>query len=288
MPFSVLVQYRSERLSFSQDGTSITLAHLEGYIVSLLPISSKSACTKRVAGLPLLLLGGGRECPALPLSNTVLNASFSRRLVTRSRSFKTVLPCPFQYIVHGRLHHYKGSSVGSTWAEKCPALPPFYNNVLNARCSRRLFTHSRPRWTVLPCPGRKMPCFSLLLHNTVLNARCSRRMFTLSRSFWMVLMCPSDIPRAPAPRGRRRRRPSALVEWGQRNSHPALSRYRFERLSLRPVLHSHRSCSIRSSGVCTTGALGTCPCSWGIAPALVGRGQYTVVYTLLSSRTAFH
>ena len=43
----------------------------------------------------------------------------------------------------------------------------------------------------------------------------------------------SDIPRAPAPRGRRRRRPSALVEGGQRNSHSALARYRSERLAFR-------------------------------------------------------
>ena len=70
--------------------------------------------------------------------------------------------------------------------------------------------------------------------------------------------------------------------------HPALARYRSERLSFRPVLHSHRSCSITtlpiSSGVCTTGALGTCPCPWGIAPALVGTWTgaiYRCIYAIV-------
>ena len=41
--------------------------------------------------------------------------------------------------------------------------------------------------------GRKMPCLSLLLPNTVLNARCSRRIFTYSCSFWTVLLLPHPI-----------------------------------------------------------------------------------------------
>ena len=38
--------------------------------------------------------------------------------------------------------------------------------------------------------GREMPCLSLLSPNTLLNARCSRRIFTYSCSFWTVLLCP--------------------------------------------------------------------------------------------------
>ena len=84
-----------------------------------------------------------------------------------------------------------------------------------------------------------------------------------------IAAAPSDIPRAPVPRGRRRRRPSAFVERGQRNYHPALARYRSERFVFLVVLHSHHSCFIPtlpiSSGVCTARALGDlslrdCPC----------------------------
>ena len=145
-----------------------------------------------------------------PLPNTVLNASLSRRLVTRSRSFKTALPCPFQHSLYGRLHHYKGSSVscpcscctGACRKMTCPSLP-LYNTFLNASCSRRLFTHSRSFQinchalsdSPVACPtgprgqlsllsldgAEKCPAFPFILPNTVLNARCSRRIFTYFR-----------------------------------------------------------------------------------------------------------
>ena len=111
-PFYVLVQYRSERLSFSQAGTSLTLAHLEGYCLAPADIQQGRLHQKGSGGCPCCYWAVAKKCSAPPLSNTVLNASFSRQLVTRSRSFKTVLPCPFQYIVHGCQHHYKDSSVG--------------------------------------------------------------------------------------------------------------------------------------------------------------------------------
>ena len=61
-PFSALVQYRSERLSFSQDGTSLTLAHLEGYCLAPAEIQ-QGRLHQKGRGLSLLLLGGGREMP---------------------------------------------------------------------------------------------------------------------------------------------------------------------------------------------------------------------------------
>ena len=62
-PFSALVQYRSERLSFSQDGTSLTLAHLEGYCLAPADIQQGHLHQRGSGGLSLLLSGGGREMP---------------------------------------------------------------------------------------------------------------------------------------------------------------------------------------------------------------------------------
>ena len=61
-PFSALVQYRSERLSFSQDGTSLTIAHLEGYCLAPAKIQQGRLNQKgRVA--VLATIGRGREMP---------------------------------------------------------------------------------------------------------------------------------------------------------------------------------------------------------------------------------
>ena len=180
-----------------------TLAHLEGYCLAPADIQLRCLHQRGSKGCPCCYWAGAEKCPALPLPTTILNASFSRRLVTRSCSFKTVLPCPFRYIVHGRLHHYKGSCMG---AEKCPALPslctiPFLMQGVQEGSSLTLVLFERycltpsdsPHFTVA-CPTGPRGRLPLLLLDgaekcsaflffCLINARCSRRMFTYSRSF---------------------------------------------------------------------------------------------------------
>ena len=51
-PFPALVQYLSERLSFSQDGVSLTLAHLEGYCLAPADIQQGRLHQKGSGGCP--------------------------------------------------------------------------------------------------------------------------------------------------------------------------------------------------------------------------------------------
>ena len=93
--------------------------------------------------------------------------------------------------------------------------------------------------------GQKMPCLSFLWPNTVLNARCSRRIFTYSHSFWTVLLCPFQYSTGTCATGSVEE--TALCPcWTKSEKFPSCPcpRYRSKRLSFRSVLHSHRSCSI--------------------------------------------